>query len=104
MTKYIHSALLGTAGGLLVAGCTAAEVVETKANVLDALAESASAVAADPTAVATPAGLTILGATFVLGFFSRQSASVAKWVASTTGGPLVKGLRKILPAKKPPQE
>jgi hypothetical protein len=83
------SALAGAAT-MALAGCSLQEVKESGGNALGAVGDTVGAIAADPSNAFTPQGLAVLAATFVTGFFSRQSASLAKWAASGTGGWLVR--------------
>lgn len=101
----LEAILLGIGIGLILTGCSAPELQESSANAYDALLDAATKVASDPATATTPLGLAILGGTFVAGFASRQTASLAKWVGGKGGGALVKGLRKLKGEKPlPPPE
>lgn len=78
----------------LLCGCTSTEVKETGTNVLGVVLDAAKDVLADPTKVATPTGIAVLAGTAAAGFFTRQSASVAKWMHSKSSGPLIKLIGK----------
>ncbi len=80
---------------VLLAGCTAAEVQATLVNAKDAALAEVVKVVADPTLVATPAGVAVVVGSILVGFFSKQSASLAKWSGSASAGLLVKALDKL---------
>ena len=82
-------------------GCTVAELKEGASNAGAAAADAASRVAADPSLIATPAGLATLVGAILAGFLTREAASASKNVASGTAGAAAKFFTKLF-SKAPP--
>lgn len=80
---------------VLLAGCSAAELAESATNAKEAALDTVGQVLKDPASSFTPTGLVLLASTFFAGLFARQGVSVSKWVASGTGGWLVRQLAKL---------
>lgn len=85
---------------LCVAGCAGKEVAETSRNLGDAVCDAVTQIAKDPATALSPAGAITCAALVAVGFFSKQSASVAKWAGKKTSGPLMRALKKVNPNKK----
>lgn len=79
MNRFYWTTLL-----FLVAGCSAAQIQETNKNLYDSLVEGVAAAAKDPSTLFSPVGAITTIALVGVGFFSKQSASIAKWAGKKT--------------------
>ncbi len=71
---------------LCTVSCSGAQVKETAGNAYDSLCEGVAAAAKDPSTLFSPAGAITTIALVGAGFFSKQSASLAKWAGKKTVG------------------